>query len=111
MRGAQLQAPILYETSGRQKLRLSLMQLSSSKDIAKLLGEMSLEEKLGQLTMIRADEAEVRNARAGSILDLQEPARIHKLQEIAVGNPARDPSLVRAGCAARLPDDFSYPAG
>lgn len=59
------------------------MQLRSSKDIAKLLGEMSLEEKLGQLTMIRADEAEVRNARAGSVLDLQEPARIHKLQEIA----------------------------
>ena len=53
--------------------------------MAKLLGGMSLEEKLGQLTMIRADEAEVRNGRAGSILDLQEPARIHKLQEIALG--------------------------
>ena len=45
---------------------------------------MSLEEKLGQLTMIRADETEVRNGRAGSILDLQEPALIHKLQEAAV---------------------------
>ena len=60
------------------------MKRESPKDIANLLAGMSLEEKLGQLTMIRADEAEVRNGRAGSILDLQEPARIHKLQEIAV---------------------------
>ena len=60
------------------------MQISSLNDMAKLLDAMSLEEKLGQLTMIRADEAEVRRARAGSILDLQEPARIHKLQEIAL---------------------------
>ena len=61
------------------------MKRHSPIDMAKLLGGMSLEEKLGQLTMIRADEAEVRNGRAGSILDLQEPARIHKLQEIALG--------------------------
>ena len=61
------------------------MKRHSPIDVAKLLGGMSLEEKLGQLTMIRADEAEVRNGRAGSILDLQEPARIHKLQEIALG--------------------------
>jgi beta-glucosidase len=53
-------------------------------DTGALLGAMSLEEKLGQLTMIRADEAEVRNGRAGSILDLQEGALIHKLQEAAL---------------------------
>ncbi len=52
--------------------------------VEKLIAAMSLEEKLGQLTMIRADETEVRRARAGSILDLQEPAGIHKLQEIAL---------------------------
>ncbi len=52
--------------------------------LEKLLAAMSLEEKLGQLTMIRADETEVRNARAGSILDLQEAASIRTLQEIAL---------------------------
>ncbi len=62
------------------------MQLNSlKKDKRNLLASMSLEEKLGQLTMIRPDEAEVRNARAGSILDLQESGSIHKLQEVAVG--------------------------
>ncbi len=52
--------------------------------LEKLIAAMSLEEKLGQLTMIREDEAEVRSARAGSVLDLQEPARIRKLQEVAL---------------------------
>jgi beta-glucosidase len=61
------------------------MKQGSLNDIGNLLGGMSLEEKLGQLTMIRADEAEVRKGRAGSILDLQEPAVIHKLQQIAAG--------------------------
>jgi beta-glucosidase len=51
---------------------------------AALLGAMTLEEKLGQLTMIRPDGAEVRSGRAGSILDLQEPAVIHNLQEAAL---------------------------
>ncbi len=60
------------------------MKRDSASDIENFLGAMSLEEKLGQLTMIRADEAEVRKGRAGSILDLQEPARIHKLQEVAL---------------------------
>ncbi len=61
------------------------MQLNPLKDRKKLLGSMSLEEKLGQLTMIRPDETQVRKAQAGSILDLQEPNAIHKLQEVAVG--------------------------
>ncbi|MGO9170513.1 MAG: glycoside hydrolase family 3 N-terminal domain-containing protein [Rhodomicrobium sp.] len=52
--------------------------------LQKLLAAMSLEEKLGQLTMIREDEAQVRSARAGSIFDLQEPDRIRKLQEMAL---------------------------
>ncbi|MGO9483035.1 MAG: glycoside hydrolase family 3 N-terminal domain-containing protein [Rhodomicrobium sp.] len=60
------------------------MKRDSASDIENLLGTMSLEEKLGQLTMIRADEAEVRKGHVGSILDLQEPARIHKLQEVAL---------------------------
>ncbi len=52
--------------------------------LEKLIAAMSLEEKLGQLTMIREDEAQVRGSRAGSILDLQDESRIRKLQEIAV---------------------------
>lgn len=52
--------------------------------IEKLAASMSLEEKLGQLTMLRTDETAVRSARAGSILDLREPAIIHRLQEIAL---------------------------
>ena len=60
------------------------MKPVSFKDFGNLPGAMSLEEKLGQLTMIRADEAEIRNGRAGSILDLQEPGVIRKLQEIAL---------------------------
>ncbi len=52
--------------------------------IEKLLSAMSLEEKLGQLTMIREDEAQIAQGRAGSVLDLQDPARIRKLQEIAL---------------------------
>ncbi|MGO8952901.1 MAG: glycoside hydrolase family 3 N-terminal domain-containing protein [Rhodomicrobium sp.] len=52
--------------------------------LEKLVAAMKLEEKLGQLTMIREDEAQILSGRAGSILDLQEPARIRKLQEIAL---------------------------
>ena len=52
--------------------------------IEKLLSAMSLEEKLGQLTMIREDEAQIAKGRAGSVLDLQDPARVRKLQEIAL---------------------------
>ncbi len=37
--------------------------------LEKLIAAMSLEEKLGPLTMIREDEAQVRGSRAGSILD------------------------------------------
>ncbi len=61
-----------------------MAQDSRPAKIEKLIAAMSLGEKLGQLTMVRADEASVRSGRAGSILDLQEPAGIHKLQEIAL---------------------------
>ena len=87
------------------------MKRHSPIDMAKLLGGMSLEEKLGQLTMIRADEAEVRNGRAGSILDLQEPARIHKLQEIALGETRLGiPLLFALDVLHGYEHDLSHPA-
>ncbi|MGA9767130.1 MAG: glycoside hydrolase family 3 N-terminal domain-containing protein, partial [Rhodomicrobium sp.] len=61
-----------------------MAQDDQTAEIERLIASMSLEEKLGQLTMIREDEAEIRAARAGSVLDLQEPARIRKLQEAAL---------------------------
>ncbi|MGO9806190.1 MAG: glycoside hydrolase family 3 N-terminal domain-containing protein, partial [Rhodomicrobium sp.] len=61
-----------------------MAQDDQTAEIERLIASMSLEEKLGQLTMIREDEAEIRGARAGSVLDLQEPARIRKLQEAAL---------------------------
>ncbi len=69
------------------------MKHGLSNDIGTLLGGMSLEEKLGQLTMIRADEAEVRKGRAGSILDLQEPG--------AHPQAARDRTQARRALASR----------
>ena len=58
--------------------------------VEKLFVAMSLEEKLGQLTMIRPGEdpnfaaSEVRCGRVGSILDLHGAAAVRALQEVAV---------------------------
>jgi beta-glucosidase len=65
-------------------------------DIQTLLQSMSLDEKLGQLTMIRADFgpqgaelglyklSEIREGRAGSVLDLKGAHAIHAGQKVAV---------------------------
>jgi beta-glucosidase len=65
--------------------------------VSDLLGKMTLEEKIGQLNLLSADldatgpvasknvEASVGNGFAGGVYNLYTPARVRKLQELAVG--------------------------
>jgi beta-glucosidase len=65
--------------------------------VSDLLGKMTLEEKIGQLNLLTTGfdvtgpvasknvEERVRNGLAGGVLNLYTPARVRKLQELAVG--------------------------
>jgi beta-glucosidase len=65
--------------------------------VSNLLGQMTLEEKIGQLNLLSTGfdvtgpvvsknvEESVRNGLAGGVFNLYTPARVRKLQELAVG--------------------------
>ena len=80
----QTNAALVAATSGDEKINAK---------VEELLGRMTLDEKIGQLTQVggkaffpNAPKAEdtVRKGLAGSILWLSEPADINRLQKIAV---------------------------
>ncbi len=92
--------------------------------IEDLLHAMSLDEKLGQLTMIRADFgdagaeigaaklADIRAGRAGSILDLKGADRIHEAQKAAVeGSRLGIPLLVSLDVLHGYETIFPIPLG
>jgi beta-glucosidase len=80
-------------------LRAQAPQLDSNMEafVSHLLHQMTWEEKIGQLNLLSTEfdvtgpvasknvEASVRNGSAGGVFNLYTPARVRKLQELAVG--------------------------
>ena len=74
-------------------LAAATLSAASTARVEKLLKQMTLEEKIGQLSQVGGialsptmpkPEDEIRNSHAGSVLWLADPAAINKLQKIAV---------------------------
>ena len=85
-----------------------------------LLGRMSLEDKIGQLTQISGaefmpgpkPEAVIRKGGAGSVLWLNDRQRFNELQKIAVEESSvKDPAALRTRRDSRLPDNLPRTAG
>lgn len=66
-------------------------------DVKKLLNEMSLKEKIGQLNLVSYKEEiidAVKKGEVGAVLNVRDPESIKKLQEAALASPRGIPLLI-----------------
>ena len=99
-----------------------MAQTSEKAHIERLIAEMTLEEKLGQLTMLSGELVQtgppsapvtseaIRKGRVGSLLNLWGSERVREVQRHAVeGSRSADPAVLQPGCALWAAHIFSDP--
>lgn len=83
-------------------------------DIKKLLKEMTLKEKIGQLNLVSYKEEileAVKRGEIGAVLNVHDAESIHKLQEAALSSPHKIPLLIGADVIHGFKTTFPVPIG